>query len=186
MLAFAAPATTPPGRCKTRLMQRIEDDRFLRQPTPRRARVPMLSGWAVAAAVFIGMMTWNMQLQRRLTTASMVGSMLAAEPVSRVLVPQDQAHQSVVARMYMSPSSTYALLVLENVEPAPAGKVYRVWVANETETRKVMDFHVVQEDQPMVVQPSEPITKYKWIMITMEDDGEATSPNDTTILRGDL
>jgi anti-sigma-K factor RskA len=188
MLAFLAPATPPPSRCKMRLMERIEDDLFLRRPTPRqaRSRVPMWSGWAVAAAVFVGMMMWNMQLQSRLTTASMVGSVLASQPVSRDLVPQDQAHKGVVARMYMSPSSNYALLVLDNVDPAPAGKVYRVWVANETEKSQLMDFHTVADDQPMVLQPSEPLANYKWIMITMEDEAEATSPEETTILLGDL
>lgn len=186
MLAFVAPATLPPSRCKARMMQRIEDDQFLRRPTPKRSRVPLWSGWAVAAALLVGMMTWNMQLQRRVTTADMVGSVLADQPVSRELVPQDQAHQGVVARMYMSPSSNYVLLMLDNVEPAPAGKVYRVWVANETEKSQVMDFHVVAEDQPMVLQPPEPLAKYKWIMVTIEDEAEATSPEETTILLGDL
>ena len=187
LLALAVPATPPPRRCKTVIMQRIENDLFLRQPTPKRGRVPAWSGWAVAGVVMLLMMTWNMQLRQQLSQANMVGSMLVAGPESRTLVAQDQEHKSMTARMYMVPSSNYALLVLHNFEPAPEGKVYRVWVANETEKSSISAFHAVDERQPMVVHPPEPITQYKWIMITIEDADEGASPDaETTILRGDL
>lgn len=186
LLALAVPATPPPSRCKSRIMQRIENDLFLRQPTPKRGRMIMWSGWAVAGAILFLMTTWNMQLQQRLTRANMVGSMLVGEPESRILVAQNQANKSMTARMYMLPSSKYALLVLHNFQPAPEGKVYRVWVANDTVKSSLTAFRAVDERQPMVLQPPEPITQYKWIMITMEDADEGASPEDTTILRGDL
>ncbi len=187
MLAFIAPARNPPRRCKMSIMRRIEDDQFLRRPTPSRTRIAAWSGWVAAGTILLLMMTWNVQLQRRLEHATMVGTMMVAEPLSRVLLPMDQEHKSVVAKMYMLPSSNYAVLVLENFEPAPAGKVYRVWVANDTIKSPINAFQAADKSEPMVLQPPEPLTSYKWIMVTMEDANETTSPDDnTTILRGDL
>ena len=186
MLAWSVPAVKPPSRCKTSIMQRIADDQFLQSPTPKRSRLPAWSGWAFAGAVMLLMMTWNVQLQRRLDYANKVGTMLAAEPQSLVLLPMDQAHKSVVAKMYMLPNSNYAVLVLDNVDPAPDGKVYRVWMANETTKSATNAFEIANKNEPMVIQPPQPLAMYKWIMVTMEDADEVASPDDTTILRGDL
>ncbi len=186
MLAWSAPAIKPPVWCKTGLMQRIDDAQFLQSPTPKRNRLPAWSGWAFAGVVVLFMMTWNIQLQRRLEYANMVGTMFVAEPVSRVLEPMDQAHKYVKAKMYMSPNSSYIVLVMENVQPAPEGKVYRVWMANETTKSPTVSFAIANNQEPMVITPPQPVGMYKWIMITMEDADDMASPDDTTILRGNL
>jgi anti-sigma-K factor RskA len=101
-------------------------------PQRRRAVVPALTAVAaVAAAVAIGLGIWATQLSSDLdsTRAALAAQQQAAEVVA------DPGAQTVSleagrGRLVVA-SDGRAALVLANLDPAPSGKAYEVWVIEE-------------------------------------------------------
>ena len=186
LLTLIVQPAPPPRHCKVRVMERIEREEFLQRPARRRWQTPGWTGWAVAGTLALALMPWNMYLQRQVANARMVQAMMVADPQPSRLKPQGSAAKSATGRMYMDPTTNRAVLVIENLQPPPAGKVYQVWVANEERQQPMETFKVAHRVEQVVMRASEPLTKFKWVMITMENAGGSTHPSETTVLFGDL
>lgn len=184
LLAFAARPAAPPRRCKMRVMELIERDRFLRQPTQRSVPGAWLR-WAAAAAVFVGMFGWNMRLQRQLATDRRSQDIVFADPEPSALKALGQS-SAAGARMYMAADGMDAVLVVHDLAPPPAGKVYQIWVADDKRQQPMETFEPSNRIDKVIMEAPVPLHTFKQVMITVEDAGGSTVPSETTVLLGDL
>jgi anti-sigma-K factor RskA len=176
LLGFAAPPVAPPSRCKARIMEKIERERFLATPT-RRQRGPVRAAlWANLAAVAALMLlgVWSINLQRKMSqlesraelTQSQVATVSTENAVLRAQLTEYREFDTVMARSaavrylegmgpaadasaetYMTPGENTALLVVRNLPALPDGKVYQVWVARSSEQQPLSTFDVDAPDQ---------------------------------------
>ncbi len=185
MLALVVRPARPPAHCKQRLMARIEREAFLERPTRRRSVAPALR-WAAAGALALGLLAWNVRLQRELNHRRMLEEVVVADPQPSSLEHADPSASMVKARMYMQPDGSGAVLIVENLEPAPPGMVYQIWVADEKRQQPMEAFQAVHATEWLMMRASEPLTGFKWVMITLEHGEGRTAPSGKTVLRGDL
>lgn len=202
LLALTVQPVRPSYQCKERLMAMVEHERSPRT-TRRTARMlqasPLLAGiwkmpvWvsrAVLATALVGLLMWNVSLQRQIREARMIQYMVITDHQPTSLKPQgmisDSVKYKVVARMFLGPNGDDAVLVIENLPAPPPGKVYQVWIANEKYQRSMHTIQVSHRIEQVLMQTGEPLSLYKWVMITVEDEGGSPSPSKDTILLGDL
>ncbi|GAC1353483.1 MAG: hypothetical protein NVS4B8_27550 [Herpetosiphon sp.] len=207
MLALAVSPTPPPSWCKRSLEERIERERFLN--VPGRAPVTRSSWllWVPLAAVLAVLVGWNTNLQSEMTAtrhqlataqagyASLrtavqqtgaIEATLAESHVGRPLQLKDAALGPVQAKMYMVPGESQGLMIVRNLPPPPAGKVYGVWVARENLQQRCGTFMNESPIQSVMVHAPEALNNYKWIMITLEDRGATPAQPQNSLLFGDL
>jgi hypothetical protein len=185
MLALAVQPARPPGHCKQRLMARIDREQFLQRPGRRRS-VAAPFQWAIAGAFVLGLAFWNVQLHRELNHRRMLEQVVVGDPQPSSLEHEDPAASTAKGRMYMQPDGTGAVLIVENLEPAPPGMVYQIWVADEDRQQPMETFQAAGATEWLMMRASEPLTHFKWIMITLENGAGKKIPSGKTILRGDL
>lgn len=186
LLALSVRPAPPPSYCKKRLFERIDRDEFLRRPTSRAARPAIWAGRAATALIVLGLLAWNMRLQREVTDARMVQSVLFADWQPQPLEPDHPSAASSKARLYVDQGGTTAVLVIENLQPLPSDKVYQVWVADEHRQHPMETFRVAHEFERVVMRAPEPLDHFKWVMVSVENEGGSQKPSDTTVLFGDL
>ena len=152
-------------------------------------RRPLIPAWgmrAVAGAALVALLGWNVRLQQEVGQESMINDVVVADHQPSALKPRGGSASSAVARMFMGPSGSDIVLVIENLPPPPPGKVYQVWVANEHSRQPMNTFKGGKSIEQVVIHAPEPLYKYKWVMITLEDAGGSTTPSETMVLFGDL
>lgn len=189
LLALAAQPVRPPRHCKARVMELIEREQFLQRSARKRFQTPAWTRWAVAGALGLALLAWNVRLQMDLNHLRKVETIVITDPQPSPLKPQGSSARAVSAYMYMQRDGKGAVLVIENLEPAPPGKVYQIWVADEVRQQPMEVFQVARNLEQVVMQASEPLTKFKWVMITVEnaaDSPKRSKPSETTVLLGDL
>ena len=188
-LALAARPVPPPRWCKARVMERVDRDAFLRQPTSKAQRSTSIPwrNWRTAGALALALMlSWNMWLQRQVAHTSMLMNTVVSDPRPKILRPQGQNVTTVAGRMFMNPNGTIAVIVVENLPPAPAGKVYQIWVADDHTQQPMETFQPERQLQQVEMQASTSMKKFKWVMITLEDAPGSQAPSNNTVLFGDL
>lgn len=200
MLGFVVTPVAPPSHCKRKVLEKIERELFLSAPTRRSRTAASLSTWAALAALTLLVMSgaWSISLQDQLTrvndelaqTRSQLGaleSMLADVQAIRPLKAEGDT-QWIVANTFMKPGSNKALLVIRNLPPLAPGQTYQVWVAREGVQQPLATFNPppAAETTQVEISPPEPMDKYKWIMVTIEDAQGSDHPSKKQILFGDL
>ena len=185
LLAFTVRPARPPGYCKARLLERLEREAFLERPAARSRRRVDWTPWASAVLLLVALLVWNMQLRHQLQQQRMIAQTMAADKRPRPLRPQGSV-RAAAARMYKAPDATIAVLVVENLPPLPAGKVYQIWVADDRRQQPMEKFQPRQPLDEIMMEASVPLTTYKWVMITVEDAPGSQVPSKTTVLLGDL
>lgn len=183
MLALVAQPISPPRYCRARIMAAIERDQFLTRPGSRRN---VAASWAVMGAVMLALLAWNVRLQQQLARQSQMQDMVIGDPQPAALKPRGDAPGGAAGRMFKAADGHEALLVIENLQPAPSGKVYQIWVANEKAQQSVDTFQVQHRRETLMMHPKLPLKTFKWVMVTVENAGGSQVPSDHTVLFGDL
>lgn len=186
MLALSVAPAAPPSRCKQRLMARVEREQFLRRPSGALSRSATWVGRAATMLMLLGLLGWNMRLQSEVREVRTVTSMLVADAQPRPLKADHPSAGSATARMFMDPNGTSAVLVIENLEPLPGDKVYQIWVADEQRQQPMETFRVGHKMEQIVMRAQEPLSHFKWVMVTIENGGGSEKPTGDTVLFGDL
>jgi hypothetical protein len=185
LLAFAVRPARPPGSCKARLMELVEREAFLERPAAKSQRRTDWARWAAAGALLVALLVWNVQLQRQLVREQRIAETMADDSRPSALRPQGPAG-AAAARMYRARNTTSAVLVVENLPPAPVGKIYQIWVADDHRQQPMEKFQPRRRLEEIMMEASVPLTTFKWVMITVEDAGGSQVPSKTTVLLGDL
>ncbi len=137
-------------------------------------------------AFAIVMIGWNMRLQQELARQSMIQEAVIGDSQPKALKPQGNVPPTAGGRMFMASSGHDAVLVVENLQPAPAGKVYQVWIKNEQVEHGMNTFQVHQPREKLIMHADVPLKNFKWVMITVENAPGSKTPSQQTVLFGDL
>lgn len=113
-LAFAGAPASPPPALRDRILEAARAERPNVVPLRPRWQRPLVAVAAVAACAVLALGLWNVSLHDQLSSSR-------SEALARV--PITGASGSMIVS-----SNGSAALVLDRLDPAPAGKTYEAWV----------------------------------------------------------
>jgi hypothetical protein len=125
-------------------------------------------------------------LQARLGEDEQFVAFIASpQTVSQILPPTGRAG-AASAQMYMQPGHTGVALVVRGLPQPPPGKVYRLWLASETERVALGAFTAGAGDLAQFhAHAPRPMDTYAQVMVTLEE-GHARSPSGEVLFEIDL
>jgi anti-sigma-K factor RskA len=118
-LGTLAPPADPSPAVRARMLQAI-----------RARHVSVHAAWLAAAAalvIAVGAAVYAVQLRRQVRTNQTIATILAAPDLTRIDLQGQQAAPSASARALWS-RSRGLVFTASNLPPAPAGRVYQLWV----------------------------------------------------------
>jgi anti-sigma-K factor RskA len=143
--------------------------------------LPLLVAAAVAVLLGVGALVtqpWAGDDESRLSAAEQV---LQADDAEKVVVDLGDAGRATVVR---SKSHDRAVIVTEDMVPAPAGKVYELWFQTPDDHMVPAGLMPPAENQTMVLDG--PAADAKAVGITVEPEGGSAEPSGTPIALFDL
>jgi anti-sigma-K factor RskA len=175
-LAHGAPAgPVPPPQLRERILTAAGSERSNVVPLPRRRALTAAVAAAAAASILAaGLGVWSFSLARDLdrerdAASARTGALaVLADPDAR-RVALTTPHGNVV----VTPAGD-AALVLQGVEPAPAGKVYEIWVVEDGQPRSAGVFDGAPSRT--VVPVDLPVPEGATVAITLEDEAGTPAP----------
>jgi anti-sigma-K factor RskA len=185
-LAVASSGPTPSSDLRGRIVEaaRAEPPVVLPlAPRWRRAVVPVLAAVAAAAAaVAIGLGIWANQLSSDLdsTRAALDAQQQAAEvvadPSARTISLESGTGRLVVT------SDGRAVLVLSDLDPAPAGKTYEVWVIGQDASPQRAGLFRGHEGADLV-GVERPVGAGAVVAVTLEKAGGVDAPTQSPVVQ---
>lgn len=164
-LAHAAGGPIPPAALRAAILDQARSERSNVVPLRRRYLVPAISGAAAIAAVAaLAVGFWATSVSRDLDDARSDISVLG-DPNARYIETVN-GEASLVVR----PSGEAALVVRE-LEAAPAGMDYEIWVFDAGTARRAGLF-----ERPGVARLTRPVAPGQLVMVTLEVDGGTDAP----------
>jgi anti-sigma factor RsiW len=175
-LAVAADSAAPSPQLRDRILAdaRAEKQTVVQLDSRRRVPAVLAGVAAIAAAVAIGLGIYAVSLNndldstRSALTAQENAAALLADP-SATSVPL----QSGTGRLVVG-SDGEAVLVLNDLPPAPAGKTYQAWIVDDQTPVSAGTFESTS-DQAVVPIP-QVVPAGAVVAVTVEESGGATSP----------
>lgn len=175
-LAVAADGPAPSGDLRERILAGARAERqTVVVPFPRR-RVPpgLVAVTAIAAAVAIGVGIYAISLNRQLDdtrsalTSQKGASSVLADPDATTVTMETGSGRVVVA------ADGSAVLVVDDLEAAPAGKTYEAWVVDGKTQVPAGTFDTT--DKLAIVPLQRPVPDGAVVGVTVENAGGASAP----------
>jgi anti-sigma factor RsiW len=176
LLAYGAAAQAPPPALRERILKQARSERADVIPIRRRWALPATASIAaVAAMAAIGLGIWASSLRSDLNGEQEARTDLE-QVVSVISDPRSTRVSASVGSgtLVVSPTGA-AALVLSDLDPAPSGKTYEIWVA-EDRTPKPAGLFQASGDRTHVAV-TRPVPKGATVLITVEPAGGRTKPS---------
>jgi anti-sigma factor RsiW len=175
-LAVAADGPAPSPELRDRILAdaRAEKQTVVSLDSRRRVSPVLAAVTAVAAAVAIGLGIYAVSLNRDLDstrsalTAQENAAALLADPSATSVALQSGTGRLVVG------SNGEAVLVLNDLPPAPAGKTYQAWIVDDQMPVSAGTF--ASTDDQAVVPIPQAVPDGAVVAVTVEQSGGASSP----------
>jgi anti-sigma factor RsiW len=175
-LAAAADGPAPSTALRERILAeaRAEKQNVVPLESRRRLSPVLVSVTAIAAAVAIGLGIYSISLSRQLDdTRSALTSQEGAASVLADPNATTVALESGSGRVVVDADGS-AVLVVDDLAAAPAGKTYQAWVVEGQTPVSAGTFDTT--DRQAIVPLPEPVPAGAVIGVTMENAGGASSP----------
>ncbi|MDP9352007.1 MAG: anti-sigma factor [Chloroflexota bacterium] len=185
-LNAAVPQAALPDGFSERLMQRAAPHQ--REPRPlvtvaptpskRASRLPwMLVAASLILALGLGGRAWQLEReldQRRATLASMV-ELLGGEDV--VVRDAGASGNGTHTRVYLSPEGDIGMVVFDDMPPPPPGRVYQLWIGNDSEVESVATFAPnANGNWFRLLKPPGGLEAYDSVGVSVEREGGSPQP----------
>jgi anti-sigma factor RsiW len=182
-LAVAASGPQPSGELRGRILADARAERQVVVPleSRRRRTVPVLAAaTAVAAVVALAIGLWASQLSGDLDDARLA---LARERANAAVLAHPEARtvtlQAGQGRLVVTPEGE-AVLVLDGLDPAPAGKTYEAWIIDGGQASPAGLFP--GRDDLDVVGLDGTVEPGNVVAVTLEQAGGVDSPESEPIV----
>jgi hypothetical protein len=208
LLPYAAAEATPPAELRGRVIAAVtaatERPATVAAPTQSQPRLSWLRSrqpsafratWAAVAFALLSLvlLSWNVILQRQVDqqasqlTASRQGwqsviVLLNDTSLRWYAISGGLAH----GRMWATPQSDQACLVVEQLPALAEGQVYQVWLTRAGEQDSGGIFEARNGDAWIIVRAQEPIASYGSVFVTIEPEGGSAVPTGRHVLDGTL
>lgn len=165
-LAYAAPAPVPPPALRERVLERARTERapVIQLRPRRRFTFALAAAAAVAACLAIGLGVWAASLSDRLDRQQDVVAIMAQG--NRVPL------QGTDGQLFVTDSGD-AVVVVSQLDPAPAGKTYELWVIQGDNAEPAGLFEGGGRE---VLKLTRRVPEGATVAGTIEDDGGVDAP----------
>jgi anti-sigma-K factor RskA len=197
LLAFSVREQEPSPDLRRRIMDTVEAEAVQPRTSQRRSWLARL--WeavgprdlalAAAAVLAIGLFSWSMLLQGEVRDLQGRVQSLQSQPQDQSQGPQMIAlggagtEQGVRAEL-VTLEGDRAVLVAENMPPAPEGKTYQIWVI-KGDTPKPSGLFEPKGDSIAVVVEN-PVEGADAVAVTVEPEGGSKKPTTDPMLVGNV
>ncbi|MGI8858364.1 MAG: anti-sigma factor domain-containing protein [Thermomicrobiales bacterium] len=184
---YAAPLVAPPPALRERVLQSARTSHRRHRPV----RVPVW-GYAVAACLLMALLTWNIDLQQRISAFRFGSSERIAELFVTPGLEGYTMHAGPTAlqaegRVYLTPDGTRVSVAVTNLMPLPDGATYQLWFDRDgAMPLNMTTFEVSARGIAVLVLSVPPVGgPYIACEITREPQGGSPSPSGPQILASD-
>ncbi len=195
LLAFSTQEQEPAPELRRRIMDTVETEAVQPRTSHRRSWLAGLweavGSWdlalAAAAVLVIGLFSWSMLLQGEVRDLQGRVQSLQSQPQDQSQVPQMIAlggagtEQGVRAEL-VTLEGDRAVLVAENMPPAPEGKTYEIWVIKGDTPKPSGLFEPKGDSIAAVVE--NPVKGADAVAVTVEPEGGSKKPTTDPMLVG--
>jgi anti-sigma-K factor RskA len=197
LLAFSVREQEPSPDLRRRIMDTVEAEAV--QPRTSQHRSWLSRLWeavgprdlalAAAAVLAVGLFSWGMLLQGEVRDLQGRVQSLQSQPQDRSQGPQMIAlggagtEQGIKAEL-VTLEGDRAVLVAENMPPAPEGKTYQIWVI-KGDTPKPSGLFEPREDSVAAVVEN-PVEGADAVAVTVEPEGGSRKPTTDPMLVGNV
>jgi anti-sigma-K factor RskA len=197
LLAISVPEQVPAPELRRRIMDTVEAEAVQPRTSHRRSWLARL--WeavgprdlalATAAVLVIGLFSWSMLLQGEVRDLQGRVQSLQSQPQDQSQGPQMIAlggagtEQGVSAQL-VTLEGDRAVLVAENMPPAPEGKTYQIWVIKGDTPKPSGLFEPKGDSVAAVVE--NPVEGADAVAVTVEPEGGSKKPTTDPMLVGNV
>jgi anti-sigma-K factor RskA len=193
LLALYPHEQEPPAELRNRIMSVVEAEATTPpQPAERRTVFgrlgELLSGRGLAlgaaALLVVGLFSWNMVLRDDVQNLqSQVQEMQASRDARMITLEGPGREQGAQAKLIVAEDDR-AVLMVENMPPAPEGETYQIWVikGEAPEPSGLFD----PNDGPVAAVVEEPLGGADAVAITVEPEGGSPQPTTDPMLLTEL
>jgi len=191
LLALSPQEQDPPPRLRRNIMSVVEAE----------AQRPAAGPWAwfagtrellsvrnlalgAAALLVIGLFSWNMVLQGEVQDLQGQIENRQDSPVSRMVALEGSGTAQRVQAEVMILEEDRAVLMVEDMPPAPENRTYQVWVIKGDDPQPSVLFEPREELVAAVVE--DPLDEADAIAVTVEPEGGSPQPTTDPMLIGKL
>lgn len=189
LLSLAPPELEPPPSLRQGILLSIGGD-----PTPLRPPGPRgLPSWlrsigtiaAVFAVIVGGLAAWNVSLQRQNQDLSAANGELSAEVEGlRAYALRGTGAASGVTGEVVSIRGEKAVIVAEDLAPAPEGKIYEAWVLKGGMPKSAGLFEPHNGSAAVTLQA--PLEGAEVVAVTLEPDSGSPMPTSDILLTAEI
>lgn len=202
VLPYAAPEIAPPPELRERILALAaaetagRDRRAILRPTPERAAVPprrrlVWPGLALAGALMLGLLGWNLRTQSRLAeqVAATDAARARLQVVESILsAPDAQGYPlsgtAASGQVWVSAQRNQAYLVAQGLPEPGAGNVYQMWLIQGEQPVSAGTFETQAGRAATVVEVQGPLLDFGTFGVTVEPSGGSATPTSQPILIG--
>jgi len=179
-LAYAPEAPVPPVELRARILQQARSERENVVPLRPRWLVPVTAAAAVAACVAIGLGIWASSLSNELDRRSQALS--AEQRINAVLTDPGASRHAFAgdAGTLVVSRSGSAVLVMNELAAAQAGRTYEAWVASGGAPQPAGTFGGGGDVN--VVLLAQRVPQNATVMVTLERGGGTTAPTSDPLM----
>ena len=175
LLAYGTASEAPPPGLRERILEQARSERTNVIPMRRRWAFPAAASVAaVAATAAIGLGIWASSLRSDLN-GELEARIGLEQVVSVISDPESERVSASVGSgtLVVSPTGA-AALILSNLDPAPSGKTYEIWVAEDRTPEPAGLFQTAGERTHVAL--TRPVPRGATVMVTLEPAGGTTKP----------
>ena len=191
LLALSPQEQNPPPRLRRNIMSVVEVEAQHPAAGPRTWFAGIREFLSVrdlalgaAALLVVGLFSWNMVLQGEVQDLQGQAENRQDPPVSRMVELEGSGAAQRVQAEVMILEEDRAVLMVENMPPAPENRTYQVWVLVGDDPRPSALFEPREEPVAAVVEA--PLDEADAIAVTVEPEGGSQQPTTDPMLIGKL
>ena len=198
VLPYTAPEAEPPHDLRDRIIAAIAEA-HAPQPAPAHTPRPrwrwssFSPTFAVALAMIIALLGWNISLQRQLNAqAAQIRASREGWQTMTALLNDPDVHWYALTgagasgHFWATPGGQVGCLVVQGLPSLAEGQVYQVWLTHGSERVSGGTFEGRNGSGWVLVRANEALIDYDTLDVTVEPDGGSPAPTGPPLLRGTI
>jgi len=188
LLSLAPEEQEPPEELRRRVLAAVEAEapgRRARRPSPAERARGLFAGRgplvAAAALLFAGLLSWNVFLQAELGKLQQANQSLREQAAREIPLRATDGMRQVEAKV-VSVGGEKAVLVAENMPPAPEGKAMQIWVIKHGEPLPAGLFRPRPDEEAVAAVIERPLEGAEAVAITVEPEGGSPRPTSAPVM----